>query len=369
MAEEVITTPGQGPVERERERVLERERGLERERELQREREREGVLLREREGGVGQPLAARPRISWGAIFGGAFSALGLWLLLYAFGVALGFSTVDPNNPHSVKGSGIFTGVWSGIAPLIALFVGGLVAGRLSGAFSRGFGALHGLVMWGLVSVAGAYFVGSIAATALSGAASASKVVVQGGGEVLKGVAGGAQGAASGLGLDWNTALGPINQRLRAEGRPTVTADQLQAATKDAVQGSIAQGKFDRTTFENALARNTALSRQDARALSQQVQQQFSQTTGSLLGRAQGAMRSMETGALKAADVTGKVFWWVFGALVLGLAASIGGGIVGAPTLALKREEVVRRPRGAPTPIEPPPRGPIITSPPREAYPR
>jgi hypothetical protein len=356
MAEEVITTPPHERPPDYRAMEIELERQRESERELERERRREGA---------GELLPTRPRISWGAIFGGAFSALGLWLLLYAFGVALGFSTVDPNNPGSVKGSGIFTGVWSGVAPLIALFVGGLVAGRLSGVFSRGYGALHGLVMWGLVSVAGVYFVGSIVATAVTGAASAGKAVVQGGGEVVKGVTGGAGGAASALGLDWNDALGPINQRLQAEGKPTVTADQLQAATKDAVQGSVRQGRFDRATFESALARNTALSRQDAQELSQRAEQQFNQTTSGLKQRAQGAMQSMETGALKAVDVTGKAFWAVFGALALGLAASIVGGLVGAPTLRVKR--AVHAPRV--TPVEPPPRGPIITSPPREAYPR
>src|SRR3954451_21808678 len=113
-------------------------------------------------------LPAKPRISWGAVFGGAFAALGIWLLLYAFGLAIGLSSVDPNDPGSVKGSGIFTGVWSGVAPLIALFIGGLVAGHLAGIFSRGYGALHGLVMWGLVAVSGAFMVVAIISSVVAG---------------------------------------------------------------------------------------------------------------------------------------------------------------------------------------------------------
>src|SRR3569832_846812 len=61
-------------------------------------------------------LPAMPRISWGSIFGGAFAALGLWLLLYAFGLAIGLTAVDPSNPGSVRGSGIFTGIWGALAP-------------------------------------------------------------------------------------------------------------------------------------------------------------------------------------------------------------------------------------------------------------
>jgi hypothetical protein len=305
--------------------------------------------------------AAKPRVSWGAILGGAFSALGLWLLLYAFGLAVGLSSVDPNNTGSLKGSGIFTGIWSIVAPLIALFVGGMVAGHLAGVFSRGYGALHGFVMWGLVTVAGAFMVGGIISSVASGAAAVGKTVVQGGGQALKGVAGNLGGGAEGLGLDWNDALAPVNQRLQAEGKPTVTAEQMQATTKDAVQGSIRAGRFERPQFEQALAANTALSPSDVQDVSQRIEQQFDRTSGALKARAQGAADTARAGALKAADVTGKAFWGVFGALALGLLAALGGGALGVPRLHherhIRRRQVEVRPA----------RRPIL--PQREAYPR
>jgi len=303
----------------------------------------------------------RARISWGAVFGGAFSALGLWLLLYAFGMAVGLTSVDPNNPGSLRGSGIFTGIWSAISPLIALFVGGLVAGRLAGVFARGFGALHGLVMWGLVSVAGAFMVAALISTAVTGAAALGKSVVKGGGHVIEEVTGGVAGGAATLDLDWSAALGPVNQRLSAQGKPTVTADQLRASAKDAIEGSMRTGHLDRTALENALARNTALSQSDVQDVAQQLESQFNDVKARVTERAQMAAERARTAALKAADATGKAFWGVFGALLLGLAAAIVGGALGAPRLAL-RERVVRR-----RVTEPPPRGPIL--PPREAYPR
>ncbi|MGQ0506432.1 MAG: hypothetical protein ACT4TC_14060 [Myxococcaceae bacterium] len=48
-----------------------------------------------------------PRLSWGAIFGGAVAALGLRILLYALGVALGLSSINPDNPESAQASGLF----------------------------------------------------------------------------------------------------------------------------------------------------------------------------------------------------------------------------------------------------------------------
>jgi hypothetical protein len=274
--------------------------------------------------------AAKPRVSWGAIFGGAFSALGLWLLLYAFGLAVGLSSVDPNNTGSLKASGIFTGAWSVLSPLIALFVGGMVAGHLAGVFSRGYGALHGFVMWGLVAVAGAFAVGGIVSSVVSGAATVGKTVVAGGGQALKGVAGNLGSSAEGLGLDWNAALSPVNQRLQAEGKPTVTADQMQAATKDAVQGAIRSGSFDRQQFERALASNTALAPADVQDLSGRMEQQFDRAKGDVQQRAQAAADTARVGALKAADATGKALWGVFGALALGLLAALGGGALGVP---------------------------------------
>src|SRR5687767_1869145 len=99
-------------------------------------------------------LAGPPvKISWGAIFGGAVAALGIWALLYAFGLALGLSAVDPNDPGSIRGSSIFTGIWSILSPLIALFVGGMVAGHSAGIMTRLGGGLHGLVMWGVTTLA------------------------------------------------------------------------------------------------------------------------------------------------------------------------------------------------------------------------
>jgi hypothetical protein len=314
-------------------------------------------------------LPALPRVSWGAIFGGAFAALGLWLLLYAFGLAVGLSGVDPNNPGSIKGSGIFTGVWGVFAPLVALFVGGVVAGRLAGIFNRGYGAIHGLVMWGVATVAGACLAIVLISSIVSGAASMGRAAVQAGGTALRGVAGGASASgaadmASQLGVDWNDVMAPVNQRLRAEGKPALTAAQLQAAAQDSLQTAVRTGTFDRSLVERSLAQNTSLSRADVQDVSRRMETQVNNLTGQLKSSAQSVAQTAQTGALKAADATGKAFWGVFGALALGLVAALVGGAVGIPKIGgINRPEP--RPRQAT--VESPPRAPV--GPPREAYPR
>lgn len=252
------------------------------------------------------------RMSWSAIFAGVVAALGVWALLYAFGLALGLSSINPDNPESARPSGIFTGIWGVLVPLIALFVGGAVSGRAAGIIHRGGGAMHGLVMWGLTTVLGAMMVGNLLTSALGG------VVSLGSGALRQGAISAGQAGGGGLfSLDANTVLGPINERLQAEGKPAITADQLQAATRDVVNDAARTGSLNRETLISSLATNTALSRADAEDLATRIESQWT-------GARQGAANT----ALQAADTTGKAFWGVFGALLLGLVSAVVGGVFG-----------------------------------------
>ncbi|HEY7373491.1 MAG TPA: hypothetical protein VIF57_15130 [Polyangia bacterium] len=293
---------------------------------------------------VVERMVDRPRLSWGAIFGGAVSALGLWVLLYAFGLAVGLSSLDPANPHSARASGIFTGVWAIIAPLIALFVGGWVAGRGSSIFTRGQGATHGLVVWGLTTLLGASMVALATSAIVGGAFTVGRAAVGAGGSAVGAAASGSGSAARWLGIDANDLLGPVNQRLRAEGKPTVTAQQLEAGTRDVAQTAIRQGRLDRQTLTAAIVQNTGLSRADAEEIANDVQSRYQGVAAQVQSRLREAAGKAETGALKAGDATGKAFWGVFGALALGLIAAVAGGAVGAPGVPGRRLPRERVPR-------------------------
>ncbi len=271
------------------------------------------------------------KLSWSAIFGGTVAALGIWALLYALGLALGLSAINPNNPESAKPSGIFTGIWGLIVPLIALFIGGAVAGRGAGLIHRAGGSLHGLVMWGVTTLFGALVVGNLAASALGGVASLGGDALKAGGNI----AGQQQGKP--FGLDADDALKPINERLKAEGKPAVTAAQLTAATKEVFNNAVREGRVDREMMIVAITDETALSRQDAEELSGRVEGQWDKTR-----------QNVQTGALKAADATGKAFWGVFGALLLGLVAAVTGGRFGVSRL--QEQFIDQRP---PSVFEPP----------------
>lgn len=257
-------------------------------------------------------------LKWGSIIGGTIAALAVGGLLYALGLALGLTAIDPSDPGSLKGSGIFTGIWSAIVPLIALFFGAYVAAKTAGAHTRGHGALHGLMTWGLTALLGAWLVGSAVAKIASGAASfgrdAGAMMFRGG--PRGGPAGG--NIAARLGLTSQDVVGPINQRLRAEGHPEVTAGQLDAATRGVVNQAIREGRIDRESLISALESNTSLSGADAREVAGKIESKFDAATA-----------DVREGALKAAESTGKAFWGVFTSLFLGLLAALAGGAVGS----------------------------------------
>lgn len=303
-------------------------------------------------------LAAPPtKVSWGAIFAGVVTALGLWILLYALGLALGLSTINPQNTESARSSGIFTGIWSLLSPLIALFVGGIVAGRCAGVQTKASGGIHGLVMWGLTTLVGLWLVGNLVSALAGGLFSVGKTAVQATGAAVSAgasQAGGVGQAAKSFGLDANDALRPVNERLQAQGKPPVTARQLEAATRDVVQTAVRQGRLDRETLVSAIASKTNLSRADAEDVANRVEAQFN----AFQGKAGQAVQQVQTGALKAADVTGKAFWGVFGALFLGLVSAILGATVGVS----KRQRVL-----AEGTVVTPPEGGLPTNR-REVYP-
>jgi hypothetical protein len=267
------------------------------------------------------------KLSWGAILGGTFVALGVWILLYALGLALGLSSVDPANPGSVRSAGIGTGIWSLIAPLIALFVGGMVASRTSGTMDKTGGALHGAVLWGLTTLAGIIVMGMLISSLMGTVLNVGKAAVGVTGAAVAGAVSQGNEAgqlASSLGLDMNDALTPINRKLQQDGKPAITANQIQAATRDVLNTSIRQGRLDRETLVNSIAQQTSLSRADAQDIANRIEAQWNQAEN----KASQVGQQVQQGALKAADTTGRVFWGLFAVLLLGLVSSVLGATLG-----------------------------------------
>lgn len=296
-------------------------------------------------------------LSWGAIFGGTFTAIGLWALLGAFGLAAGLSAVSPSD-QGLGGVATWLGVWSLIIPILAMFAGVLVAARAANVVRPLAGMLHGVVVWGLTTFLGFLFLMGVATSAVGAAWTATTRAASFAGEALSTVVGEVQGArlAAGVGsffgVDRSTLVNAINQRLPADQQ--VTAAQIQATLQDAVNTAILQGGMSREIFVSSLARNTRLSEAEAGQFATQLQEQWNQTAGAALAQLEAAADTARRGAMTALDRIGKGLWWIFGSTLFGLGAALLAGFVAARRSVERFEHprertIAVRPTGTATP--------------------
>jgi hypothetical protein len=88
-------------------------------------------------------LMATP-LTWGAVWAGLVSIIGIQTLLTVLGIAVGLAGFG-----QITGTG--AAIWAGASLLIALFIGGYVTGVLSHpAAMMAKGAWGGFVLWSLV---------------------------------------------------------------------------------------------------------------------------------------------------------------------------------------------------------------------------
>jgi hypothetical protein len=271
------------------------------------------------------------KVSWASIIAGLVVALGAWVLLTILGLAVGLSSVDPSHPASLRTGGMVSGIWSLVVAFIALLIGGLVSARTAGIVSRPTGAIHGLVLWALATIASLWLAGVVVKGVVTTAAGLGSEVVGAAGSVVSNATG-KNGTLETLGIRPDDLLGPVNDKLRAEGKPQVTAAQLDATLKDAASTGVREGKIDRDVLVTSLARNTKMTRADAEDVASRID-----TTVS--SRSDQARRDLETTAAKTADTTGKAMWWAFLGMIIGLGSAVIGSTLGVS----RRQRVLATP--------------------------
>lgn len=301
------------------------------------------------------PGASRARLSWGAIFGGTFTALGVWILLGAFGLAAGLTAVSPADPD-LGGVAIWLGVWGLVVPILALFCGAWLAARAAGARRTVPGVMHAVVVWGVTTFLAAALVWNLSTAVIGRTVGAAAQVASGIGRAAVSAVQGIDPAQapqvgnavmSYLGIERSEIMNTLNQRLVQQGKEPITAAQFQAAMQDIANSALRQGTLSDEMIVGAFAQHTALTRADVRDVGQQLQQQWNQTVGPVITQLQQFGGTAANTALAAVDQVGKAFWWMFGSLLVGLGAACAGGVLG--TRSRRRDEPAPIGRVAPAP--------------------
>lgn len=259
-----------------------------------------------------------PAVSWGALFAGFLFALGVAVLFYLFGAAIGVTTMAAMNEFQT-GVAIGTGIWMLLSWVVALFAGGWLAGRLAGRTDHGIGAMHGMVVWALSGVM----------TFLTLWMPFSSMVT--GGARMGGQLGGAVGQASlQVPPEIQEALRQQIAEQIAATAPDVTPQEAQRASQQLTQqdindiaASIVSGQPEQA--RSILANRTSL-----------TEQEISQVVS---GTGEGMRDRLGGVAEQAGDFASVGLWVWFLTSLLGLAAAIWGGMIGARRAELFLEHV------------------------------
>jgi hypothetical protein len=236
------------------------------------------------------------RVSWGGIWAGVLSAVGLLILL----TAVGISALQPGETEgSTLGMG--AGIWAGLSLLLALFLGGLVSTRVGAISDRTTGFFEGALVWVVSILLMGYLTTSGIGTLAGGAFKMVGGATQAIGTVMQGSSG----------IDTSGGVDQILQRLKDPS----TARQIASAT------GMQQSEVEATLSETA----------------QRVENNRDNPTQAAAEAKQGMARLMDnaksSGALqqKAEEVkpqAAKAAWITLGALVLSLLAAVLGAMAG-----------------------------------------
>ncbi len=202
--------------------------------------------------------SAVPHIDWGAVIGGAIFAAAISFVLLTFGSAIGLSVSSPYHGSGVSlvGFAIGAALWLIWVQVSSFMGGGYLTGRMR---RRAFDSsphesdvrdgIHGLLVWGLGTLLGAF----LAIAGISGIASSATSIVTS-----------AENPAG------SPAMQIAASRLFRADKPTAQPVAPEAKSEAAQLIANAVGKKqmdagDRTYLANEIARDTGISPDQAQA--------------------------------------------------------------------------------------------------------
>ena len=304
------------------------------------------------------PVAAAPAhyVDWPAIFAGAVVATAIGVVFAGFGAALGLTGLSPQEGEAApRFALILVGLWALVTILASYGAGGYVAGRMRRRVESASSdevsardAIHGMVVWGLGVLIGAWVAASAVGGAVnavgnvaSGAAQAAGAVAQGAGTAVAGAAGAAADAATGEGGLDLSGFNPIeainNRLLRGTGESIAPDATVSPVARDILFGVARTGELtdaDRAVLAEEVARNSTLTPDEANA---RIDEAVTQVTAlrdeaaQRVEQAAQAARDAADAARRAAILTGFL-------VAAGFAIALGAAMWGAGLGGRHRDE-------------------------------
>ncbi len=273
------------------------------------------------------------RISWGAIFAGAFVTMAIFITLQLLGAGIGASALDLTGraTTSPRSLGIGAAIWWFITGLIALFIGGWVAGRLGWRPAKVDRALHGLTTWAVFYVAMFLLVSTALGALVGGGLSLLGSTVSAAGEA----AGTPQGqqaiqqTTQGQGITAQSIQQQID-RIMGAGASQPQNQQANAQVTAAVNNYLSSSRTpqDRQQAVRTITQATGMSEDQANQMLSNLEQSGRQVSGQQVAGERAKEQAKETGE-EAANITGGTLIGLSIAMLLGAVAAVLGSIVAA----------------------------------------
>ena len=277
------------------------------------------------------------RTAWGAVMAGALVALMITLVFSLLFSGMGLQSIDPATDSSpLAGLGTSSVIAIIVTNLLALFAGGYVAGKLAGTPRRSDALLHGVLTWGVLTLATVFLLSSAVGRLVGGVTSLVGSTASTVATVAQGAAQGAAAAApdSAQGLEnalnqipgLNNVQQQVDQFLANAGvqNPEEASRQVIATLTNRVQaGESLTSPEAQEELSTVLANNSELTEQEIEQQVQAFSQQVEQTR-------QEVVQEVEQVTEQATDVAGTSFIWAAVGLLLGAVVAAFGALTGAP---------------------------------------
>lgn len=277
------------------------------------------------------------RVSWAAVFGGTLVMLMTLMLLSLLGIGIGIGSINPTEEaRPLEGLGTGALIWWVISNIIAVFTGAFVAAKLTNLSYRHSGLLHGLLTWSLFTLISFMLMTSAIGGIVSGV----------GGTVSKGlsvVGGGVSEIASLADQVDGDRINRLVQEALTQDQESGTnvqefnIDVMAVAREVFIENGKISADVQREEVEQAIARNSSLSQQDASRATDVVIREFEQVKPKLNELKQKATEAGE----EVAETVSKASIWAFVALLLGAITASIGGSVGKPSVYETSRTIVR----------------------------
>lgn len=315
-------------------------------------------------------------VSWGAIFAGFVSALSIIFLLNLLGIGIGFASINPlEESNPLEGLSWGTIIWWVLSNLIALFVGGMIAGRLAGHTDKMDGALHGALAWGLYTILSLYLITTAVGNVFGGLTSTAGSLF--GGDEAKVIVDYQNSQKSGeesTDMSMGSVKNQIMQLVQRGKSLNILPEEATGAVSDVMNNPDVTAKgligsldvdeffsdlqfnlddngdlkittegneeyFEKEKLITYLSENTDLSREEMNGLITKWERKIDEA----INTAEAKYKEVKSKAIEyadeAAEAMAKFSIAAFFVLLMGLAASLFGGAVGADQLVLYEGEV------------------------------